>query len=339
MTRRRALLTAVAVVVVGVVFAVVLPRIASYGSVWRVVSQMSPGWLAGVLAATALNVATFAWPWTITLSGLGFLNALQMSQASTAFTFVVPGGAPLGMGVSFGMLRSWGFGRQEVGRAVALTSIWNQLSTFLFPAVAAVAVASDSAHNGAVGAIALFAVAIFVVCAAVIVAAVWRERVLLVLVRALRSVLRTGARLVRRRPPVWSEEAVRSFRRETIASVRSTWPALTLATFANQLTSFVVLDLSLRAVGIGMGQVSLPESFAAWSVGRLLASLPLTPGGIGFIELGLTGMLVGFGGRQAQVVAGVLVYRILTLVSTSLVAVVSLASWNRFRPKEAGAGE
>jgi uncharacterized membrane protein YbhN (UPF0104 family) len=262
-----------------------------------------------------------------------------MTQASTAFTFVVPGGAPLGMGVSFGMLRSWGFARADVGRAVALTSIWNQLSTFLFPAVAAIAVASDSGHNSAVGAIALFAAAIFVVCGIVVAAAFWRERFLLALARGARPVVDLVARLVRRSPAPWSADAVRRFRRETIRSVRATWPALTLTTFANQLTSFAVLDLSLRAVGIGLADISVPESFAAWSVGRLLASLPLTPGGLGFIELGLTGMLVGFGGRHAQVVAGVLLYRILTLASTSLVAVVSLASWNRFRPGEAHAGD
>lgn len=339
MSRRRAFLAAAGLVLVGLVFAVFLPRIASYSSVWRVASAMSGGWLAAVLAATAVNVATFAFPWMVALRGLGFLNAVQMTQASTAFTFVVPGGAALGMGVSFGMLRSWGFGRREVGRAVALTGIWNQLSTFLFPVVAAIAVASDSAHGGTVGVIALFAVAVFVACAALLGAAFWRERVLLAFVRLARSLIGVGTRLLRRRPPSWTDDDARRFRRETIDAVRSSWPALTLATVANQLTSFVVLDLSLRAVGIGLVQITVAESFAAWSVGRLLASLPLTPGGLGFIELGMTGMLVGFGGRQAQVVAGVLVYRVLTLASTSLAALVSLASWNRFRPDEVTAHE
>ena len=101
-------------------------------------------------------------------------------------------------------------------------------------------------------------------------------------------------------------EDVLRFRSQTLASLGATWPWLTVATLVNQLTGFALLAFSLRAVGIGPARVSVAEAFAAWSIGRLLASLPLTPGGIGFIELGMTGMLVGFGGSKAQVVAAVL---------------------------------
>ena len=56
--------------------------------------------------------------------------------------------------------------------------------------------------------------------------------------------------------------------------------------------------------------------FAAWTLVRLLGSLPFTPGGIGVVELGLTGALVGFGGNNAGVVAAVLLYRFLTMIPT-----------------------
>jgi len=35
---------------------------------------------------------------------LGFLAALRITQASTALILVVPGGAPMGMAISYGML-------------------------------------------------------------------------------------------------------------------------------------------------------------------------------------------------------------------------------------------
>src|SRR4029453_1896427 len=80
-------------------------------------------------------------------------------------------------------------------------------------------------------------------------------------------------------------------------------------------------------------EVSLIEAFAAWSLVRLLGSLPITPGGIGIVEVGLTSALVGFGGQNAEVVAAVLVYRALTMVPTLVLGLVTAAVWRRLDPK------
>ena len=70
------------------------------------------------------------------------------------------------------------------------------------------------------------------------------------------------------------------------------------------------------------------------SLVRLLGYIPLTPGGLGVIELGLTGLLVGFGGKQDEVVAAVLLYRFLTVVPTLILGLVSAATWKRHRNPE-----
>jgi uncharacterized protein (TIRG00374 family) len=82
-------------------------------------------------------------------------------------------------------------------------------------------------------------------------------------------------------------------------------------------------------------EVTWIEAFAAWSVIRVLGSLPITPGGLGIVELGLTSLLVGFGGGQAEVVAAVLVYRFLTIVPTLLLGLAAAATWRRHQPGEA----
>ena len=112
------------------------------------------------------------------------------------------------------------------------------------------------------------------------------------------------------------------FRARTAELLARRWHVLTLATLAGQLTVFGVLLASLRTLGVSGGEVSLIEAFAAWSLIRLLGSLPITPGGIGVIEVGLTTLLVGFGGSQAEVVAAVLVYRFLTIVPTLVLGLV-----------------
>ena len=71
----------------------------------------------------------------------------------------------------------------------------------------------------------------------------------------------------------------------------------------------------------------------------MLGSLPITPGGLGIVELGLTSLLVGFGGGQAEVVAAVLVYRFLTIVPTLLLGMAAAATWRRHHPGETGALE
>ncbi|MFL5944934.1 MAG: lysylphosphatidylglycerol synthase domain-containing protein, partial [Gaiellaceae bacterium] len=59
--------------------------------------------------------------------------------------------------------------------------------------------------------------------------------------------------------------------------------------------------------------------------------IPLTPGGIGVVELGLTSALIAFGGGNAEVVAAVLVYRFLTVVPTLLLGGVAALAMRRSR--------
>jgi uncharacterized protein (TIRG00374 family) len=77
--------------------------------------------------------------------------------------------------------------------------------------------------------------------------------------------------------------------------------------------------------------VSAAEAFAAWALIRLLGSIPITPGGIGVVELALTTALIGFGGDNAAVVASVLVFRFLTMVPTLVLGLIAAATWRRHR--------
>jgi uncharacterized membrane protein YbhN (UPF0104 family) len=98
---------------------------------------------------------------------------------------------------------------------------------------------------------------------------------------------------------------------------------LTLTSLAGSLTVFGVLLVSLRALQVPAAEVSATEAFGAWALVRILASVPITPGGAGVVEAGLTGTLVGFGGNNAGVVAAVLVYRFLTVVPTLVLGAVA----------------
>jgi uncharacterized membrane protein YbhN (UPF0104 family) len=295
--------------------------------VWRQLSTLSPAWVAILVVATALNIATFAFPWMVVIPGLGFLSALRVTQASTALISVVPGGAPMGMAITFGMLRSRRVPARDAGFAVALTGLWNQVAIFIFPvfALGLVAGAGRLPRPLDLVAIAGFVLAV-AICAVIAFSLASPGRALRLgdFVAALAS---RALALVGRDPVRWNGEALVMLRRELLALVRRRWLALTVATLANQLTGFLMLDLSLRAVGIPVAALSVAQTFAAWSIGRLLGSLPITPGGIGVVELGLVGALVAFGGHDAKVVAGVLLYRFLVIVPTLVLGALAGLTW------------
>ena len=329
---RHALGTGVAIAIVVATFAFVLPRIADYRDVWGVIQTLS--WTDGALltGATLLNLITFAPPWMAALPGLRFRQAFVVTQASTASTYVAPAGVAVGMALSFAMLRAWGFRSPAVGLAVAVTGVWNQLAMLAFPTVALGLLALTGDAHAALDPIAAIGIAIFVVVVAAFAAGLSTAG----LARRVGDLAARAAswslRLLRRKPVTWDGEAFVRFRNRTNRLLRRRWHVLTFATLAGQLTVFVVLLASLRVLGVSADDVSAVEAFAAWSLVRLLGSIPITPGGLGVVELGLTTALVGFGGGQVEVVAAVLVYRVMTVVPTLVIGLLAGLTWKRHRP-------
>ena len=105
--------------------------------------------------------------------------------------------------------------------------------------------------------------------------------------------------------------------------------SLSAATLVSHTTLYLVLLLTLRHVGISNAEVSWEEALAAFAFIRLLSAVPLTPGGLGVVELGLTAALTAAGGDDAQVVAAVLVYRALTFVLPIPFGAVAYFWWRR----------
>lgn len=320
------------VAVVVAVFVFVLPRIADYRDVWSVVKGL--GWREGLAlaGAAALNLATFPPPWMAALPGLAYRQALAMTQASTALAIVSPAGAAVGMAGSYAMLRSWGFGRPQVGLAVAVTGIWNQFANLAFPIVALALVTAEGQTHPALRTTALVGVAILCVAAAAFAVSLARPRYARRIGGRAAALADRGLRLVRRGPVSWDGESLVSFRARALELLRRRWHVLTLSTLAGHLTVFVVFLVCLRAVGTDGGEITWVEAFASWALVRALGAVPLTPGGVGVVELGLSAALVAFGAPNAEAVAATLLYRALTVLPTLLLGLAAAATWRSHRP-------
>jgi uncharacterized protein (TIRG00374 family) len=337
-TAKRVLSVGVPIAVVVVVFAFVLPRFADYGEVWEVIQELT-WWQIAVLALVAvLNLATFGPPWMAALPGLGYWHSMIVTQASTAFSSILPGGDALGAATTFQMLREWGFRTPDVTLALVVFSLWNQLANVGIPLFALLLLTLDGESSPLLTTAALIGAGVLV---AVIIGLVLivrgdsqARRVGHAAERALNPILR----LLRRRT-VRLEDTFVAFRGQSLHLVRRRWLALTVTTLVGHLTVFLVLYTALRFVGVSSSEVNAAEMLAAWSLVRLLTAIPITPGGLGVVELGLTGTLVGFGGHQSEVVAGVLIYRFLTYVPPIAVGTVCGLIWARTHARRPGAPE
>jgi uncharacterized protein (TIRG00374 family) len=140
-------------------------------------------------------------------------------------------------------------------------------------------------------------------------------------------------RLIRlKRRVSWGGENLARFRAQALDLLRRRWHVLTLATLAGHLTVFLVLVACIETVGNTSVQVTLIEAFAAWSLVRVLGAIPFTPGGLGLVELGLSGALVAFGAANADAVAVTLLYRVLTMLPTLGLGMLAAATWRTHHP-------
>jgi putative heme transporter len=318
---------AASVLVVGGVFAFALPRIADYGEVWDVVQTLSWEWIVALVLATFLNLATYGPPLVAALPGLSYLHATRVTLASTALSSVAPGGAAVGMATSFAMLRVWGFEGRSVGLAVVVQGVWNQFVILGFPIVAVAGLAAQGGSNRTLELVAIIGLAVFAVIVAGFAVGLSSARLARRFGdRAARLASRAKA-LIHKAPVKWNGATFARFRVESIELIRRRWLFLTGATLAGHLTVFLVLLASVRAVGAPRVEVTIVEVFAAWALARILGAIPITPGGLGFVELGLTGALVAFGASDAEAVAATLIYRFLTIVPTMVAGLLAAATW------------
>lgn len=328
--RRRWLGPGLAVVVVVGTFTVVLPRFADYGRVVDTLSSVSAGWALALVAAAVLNIATYAPNWLAALPGLSYWRALRVTLAGTAIANLAPFGGAVSLGVQYAMFRSWGFERRESSRAMVVTGVWNNLVNLALPLAGLIVLNLQGGRNAALQVAAQIGAVVFVVVLGAFLAVLagdpGAQRV-----GDLGDRIRNAVRRLRGRPPAGGlGDTLCRFRADSAELLRSRWLSLTLTTLLGVMTVFVALAVAVRAVGIPGSQVTMVEAFAAWAGTRLLSTaIPVTPGGLGIVDVGLTTALTGFGGSTDAVVAAVLLYRVVTWLPPVVLGAFAGFGWRR----------
>jgi uncharacterized membrane protein YbhN (UPF0104 family) len=307
-------------VVLGI-FVGILPRIADYSAVWATIGALTWFELLSLFAVTALHSIAALPQLVASLPGLTLAQAAVNYQASTTIANTLPGGGVLAVGVSYAMCRSWGFADSAIALSALTTFVWNTFFKLALPVVALALLAIQGQGSGGLIVASLVGMSILAVAVALVVTMRWRTTLAGQMGSLLGSVASFFRKLIRK-PPVgdWAEAAAR-FRGEGMRLIAARWLPLTLSTVASHLGLYLVLVLAVRDVGISAREVTWAQILGVFAFVRLLSALPITPGGLGIVDLGYIGGLVLAGRHQtnvpadvfhAQVTAAVLVFRAFT---------------------------
>jgi uncharacterized membrane protein YbhN (UPF0104 family) len=328
--RTRKVLQAVfSAIVVVAIFGFAFPKLADYSEVWAAVRAMTWFELATLVLIALWNIVTYWFVMVASLPGSNYWQAMKVNQTSTAVANTLPGGGALGIGVTYGMYMAYGFSKSEIGLSILVSGIWNNFVKLGMPVVALALVAIQGDPGAGSVFASLVGVAVLIGAIGVFALILRSERLAFVVGERVGRVVSFGKKLLRKPPSTGLAEGAVRLRRETVDLLSRRWVPLTLATLVSHLSLFFVLLLSLRHVGVSQAEVGWAEALAAFAFVRLITALPITPGGLGVVELGLTAALISAGGDDAPVAAAVLVYRALTYLPPIPIGALMYLRWTR----------
>jgi uncharacterized protein (TIRG00374 family) len=328
---------AVSLVIVVGIFAFAIPKIASYGSVWDAVRSMTWREISSLVAVSVINIVTY-WPQMVaSMPGLTLAQAAVNNQSSTSVANTLPGGGFVATGVSYAMYRSWGFTNTQIGLTTLITALWNSFVKLGMPVIALAALAITGRTNAALIIPTVIGIGVLVIAIGLFAGMLWKNSMARAIGGGLGKVA-TRVRKVFHKPEVhWGDAAAR-FRKQTIGLVSQRWPALTISSLVSHFALYFVLLLALRHVGVSEQEVSWAQVLGVFAFVRLISLVPLTPGGLGLVELGYIGGLYVAGRShadvpldvfKAQIAAAVLVFRTLTFVFQIPLGAVTYVIWQR----------
>jgi uncharacterized protein (TIRG00374 family) len=285
---------------------VVWPSLAAVFSSGPQLRHVNPLWGIPIVLA---ELASFACMWALLRLALDvkpWFPVATAQLAGNAFSRIVPGGAAAGGAMQFDMLRQAGIGSIGAATSVTAVSLISTATLFGLPVISIISIlitgASVERNLFRVGSIAV------VVCLGLLAGGA-------VLLFANGPLLWLGSvgqrvrnRILRKRPPLEGLPDRLVDERDLIRRVlgSSWWKALIFSA-GNWLLDLTALLIALAAVG---AQPRASVVLLAYVVAAFLGMIPITPGGLGFVEAGLVGTLSLAGIGTDQALLATLVWRL-----------------------------
>jgi len=292
------------------VFLVVLylffPTMVSFFSESHKLASVEWWWYA-LMAVFMSGTMVAAWELNrIALLNVSWFLVGTSQLVSNALAKVIPGGVVAAGATLFQMLSVSGVPRQQVATALAAAAFISNLVLFSLPAVALFLAALSAPIPEGLLPVAVAGAAMFIVMFAVAFALVKYDKVLLSVGRLIE---RIGRWVTKRLDREWTSTAEDWLERrnDVMEALGVRWFKALAAAVLNWLLEYLVLVTALYAIGAHPRPSLVLVAFAGSAV---LGMIPITPGGIGFVEFGLVGMLVAAGIPAPDATLATLAYRL-----------------------------
>jgi hypothetical protein len=282
----------------------VFPEIVDVFSSWRQITRLSVAWLFAMLI---LQVGVNACLWElqrVALRTRRWRPVIAAQLASNALSNVAPGGGPVGAALQYRMLIQAGFPGPPTAAALTAVNLLVFAVVLALPVLAIPALfrgeVNRSLLEAGIAALVAFAVtaglgALFLTTDGPL---AWVGGV----VQRVRNRLRRKSEPLHELPKRLIRE-----RDRILETLGPHWKRALLATVGRWILDYMTLLAALAAIG------SHPRPslvLLAFCGARALANIPITPGGLGFVEAGLTAMLALAGVRAGDAVLATFAYRL-----------------------------
>jgi uncharacterized protein (TIRG00374 family) len=226
------------------------------------------------------------------------LFRIQMSTRS--LSSIVPGGSAASSALGYRLMTLSGVTGPDAGFALATVGLASAVVLNLILWIALLVSIPIRGVNPLYGTVAMIGVIVMLVCAALVFGVMdgsgRAERIVRWIARKA-HINDNRAAVVLERIAERLEQLL--FDKQMLARV-AFWASL------NWLLDAAALWVFLRAFNISMEFDAL---IIAFGIANLLAAIPVTPGGLGYVDTGYIGMLVGFGAAAGGAALGVAAYR------------------------------
>jgi uncharacterized protein (TIRG00374 family) len=313
--------------VTGVGLYVVTPGVIALFDAWPDLVDVRPPWFVALALLEAGSMAALWILVRMTLPTTRWFDAASSQLAGNAASRVLPGGSATGSVVQASMLVRAGQQAPAVAASLGTIGLLTTGMLLALPVltVPAVIIRPPPARQLQLGLVfSLIVAAVLVVLGLALLR--WDGFVHRVAVVAGRLV-----HLVRRQVavPVVAERVVAQ--RDAIAGAfDGRWGLALAAAAANRMLDYAALVAALYAVG---GRARPSMVLLAYVLSLALALVPVTPGGLGFVEAGLTTILVLAGADADASVLATLLYRLMSFWLPIPVGALAWAGW-RLHPRQ-----
>jgi len=307
------------------------PQILEFVSSAERIRTIRPGWF---VVMVALELASFMCVWwliRIVLPDVSWFVAATSQLVANAVSRIF-GGAASGGATLYRMLSVSGVGQAEAGGALAATSILSTAALFAIPATGFLMALLGAPVPEALWPAAVAGGVLFVLLVVFGWLALSFDRPLQTLGRALDRVTQSLAARFNR---TWSVKPDRLIeeRDRLVEVLGPRWIRAVTAAALNWAFDYLALVAALYAVG---ADPRLSLVLLAYAGAAVLAMIPITPGGLGFVEAGLWWLLVVSGISSQNALLATAAWRFVSLWLPILCGPPALLAhrW-RFRPTPA----